>query len=491
MISSLPLCAISFILVSTTVFGAECGSYTIQWINCSTVVPYELLPSTLHCGQLTVPMNYEEPIGDMNNVTLHFAMYRPQNPKGLINFNPGGPNGEVPSNIWELALNTSTAEPLLPLIEYDILGESTFCSPTTEGEFQLLQEAANQYATSCNDQSKPGLIETMSTNVNIQDWNSVRQALGYDEMNFLAESYGTFGAARYAAKYPQHIGRMVLDAVLATGLPNVKLLEWEVESVNNLLLRSDAYCLNDTACPYRKEGKGSIVKAYQEAVAMADGGNSSGVSSSDFRAMAYLNFLDTRPKFPALNQALYDAIHQGNWSAFNYTAYAPYYTPQLMAVLPTVCLDQDLQNHTFAYFESIQADLNAVDRFDMKYVQDLTLVPLCAGWPFKGQPNRKVYSEAAMLLVTADFDLNTPANSTFYERLQLPNTTLVVRHGDDHVSDVEPGPVRNIESEYLASGVLPSATNGTLYTVYPPGCKPGPILNPYDVPVGTVAGDIE
>ncbi len=75
------------------------NAYTpaIQWVDCHKKenVPLSLpqlfsnaditnLPSTLHCGRIVVPMNYEKAIGEGNNITLGLAMYRPKQPKGVI-----------------------------------------------------------------------------------------------------------------------------------------------------------------------------------------------------------------------------------------------------------------------------------------------------------------------------------------------------------------------------------------------------------------------
>lgn len=65
----------------------------IQWVNCTAHVPEPLrgvtiptvLPTNLHCGLLTVPMDYSKPISSSNNITLGFAMRRPENPQGLLN----------------------------------------------------------------------------------------------------------------------------------------------------------------------------------------------------------------------------------------------------------------------------------------------------------------------------------------------------------------------------------------------------------------------
>lgn len=65
----------------------------INWIECERQVPSTLqldkkqlhqLPSTLHCGQIKVPMDYDKPFGWNNTIALGLAMYRPPNPKGVI-----------------------------------------------------------------------------------------------------------------------------------------------------------------------------------------------------------------------------------------------------------------------------------------------------------------------------------------------------------------------------------------------------------------------
>lgn len=67
----------------------------IEWVDCHQYVPSPLflnfpdanvsvVPPTLHCGQLVVPMNYAQPVSETNNITLGLAMYRPQNPKGVL-----------------------------------------------------------------------------------------------------------------------------------------------------------------------------------------------------------------------------------------------------------------------------------------------------------------------------------------------------------------------------------------------------------------------
>lgn len=79
--------------ITPAAFAATTPSYAINWIDCTSNIPQPLqgsslpspLPSTLKCGQLNVPMDHTKPFSETNNITLGFAMRRPENPKGLIN----------------------------------------------------------------------------------------------------------------------------------------------------------------------------------------------------------------------------------------------------------------------------------------------------------------------------------------------------------------------------------------------------------------------
>lgn len=70
---------------------------TIQWADCAENIPIDVAlendinitsatipPSILHCGTLVVPMDYQKPMSEQNNITLGLAMYRPPNPKGVL-----------------------------------------------------------------------------------------------------------------------------------------------------------------------------------------------------------------------------------------------------------------------------------------------------------------------------------------------------------------------------------------------------------------------
>jgi hypothetical protein len=63
------------------------------------------------------------------------------------------------------------------------------CSPSNEASFKSYQATVATYAQSCIDNSTPkGIVAHIGTHETVQDWNSLREALGYEWFHFLAVS---------------------------------------------------------------------------------------------------------------------------------------------------------------------------------------------------------------------------------------------------------------------------------------------------------------
>jgi pimeloyl-ACP methyl ester carboxylesterase len=119
----------------------------------------------------------------------------------------GGPGDEVSSYAWSVALNDSRAAHFTGLEEYDFLAidvRGTFSSnplncsfdgilpsftPQTKDEYNAYLNLAQQAAKFCDANSSPkGIIKHVSSMEVVRDWESLRAALGYEEMHMLAYS---------------------------------------------------------------------------------------------------------------------------------------------------------------------------------------------------------------------------------------------------------------------------------------------------------------
>ncbi|KAJ7684238.1 Alpha/Beta hydrolase protein [Mycena polygramma] len=506
---------------------------TLRWVDCSTHVPQPIqlalnitttfpgpLPATLFCGEMDVPMDYAKPIAADNQITVGFAMNRPKNPAGLLIFHAGGPGVDAVSQAWANALNTSEAGTFAGLEDFDFLAVNTrgiqfsnplnctsntffnnisFAFPSTESEFDAYQTAMGSFIASCANNSSPaGIIQHVGTPEVIQDWDAIRAALGYDKVHLVGVSYGSFVGAAYAAKFPERVGNFILDAVLPHGMTFQDMVTDQVAAINRLLLRADAFCLVDTSCPFHGQGKGSVVKAWETVLARAiqqpipaskcgpGKGCNTPVTPTDLRLGASV-LLRSNPDFPQFNQALNDSLN-GDASLF---AYVPAGDIRDTVVVPLLCSDLKNSDKSFAGFEALSKNSNSSDPAQMIYSQIWQFTYMCSAWPFDAPAPAPFQTQLPIMWVTSDFDLNLPTELTTFAFEQAPNSTLVVRHGDDHVSIDLPNVASHpIEIDFIRTGVFPAARDDALVTVIPPGDKRGAVADPYKVAVGAVAGDM-
>ncbi|OAL39580.1 hypothetical protein AYO20_00977 [Fonsecaea nubica] len=479
------------------------GHPEILWTDCSEHVPpsdvfnatgvdLQHLPSTLKCGLLVVPMDYSKPLSESNNITLGLAMHRPAQPRGVIFFCPGGSDNAV-VHAWNLALNITS--PFIPdfsdLTDYDLMMmdiRGTYSSnplnvsletvlplfnpyPTSQDEFNTAKEIAAAAIQSWVDSSSPpGIVGHVGTREVVQDYNQIRQALGYEKIHFIGASYGSYRALQFAQTYPDSVGHFVLDAVVPHGVCPSQQAENEMAAANRVLLRADAYCQNNSSCPFSGAGKGSVPEAYREIMKTA---SNSSIDTVWAIQATITGLLQDQPDFPqiidliaalSMNISALDALPQQALTAGSIVAYV------------LECGDSPLTT-TFSGF---QKSLNA------------GLALACSAWPFDTAPLVPIRTEIPMLVVTADFDGSAPTEWTTMTMPDIPNGHLVVRHGDDHVSFNLPAESSTaIAKRFLRTGVLPGHSNNTFVTVYASPVKRGPIADPYSVPTGFQAGDVD
>jgi pimeloyl-ACP methyl ester carboxylesterase len=202
----------------------------IAWVAC----PIPELP-TRECGELSVPLDYDEPDG----ATIDLAMVRvpatdPAQRIGSLITNPGGPGG---SGVDGLILTYPALEPLVQerfdYIAFDPRGvglsAAVRCFDSVEertaffaampsvpiGAEQEMarQRAAEELAERCGARNAVVLPHLSTANV-ARDMDLLRQAVGDEQLTYLGSSYGTYLGATYANLFPDRIRAMVLDGVI-------------------------------------------------------------------------------------------------------------------------------------------------------------------------------------------------------------------------------------------------------------------------------------
>jgi pimeloyl-ACP methyl ester carboxylesterase len=189
--------------------------------------------ASLQCASLQVPLDYSRPDG--RKITLALSEVPATAPaakrQGVLLVNPGGPGGPG------LSLAAIVAQGLDPAVaaEYDIVGFDTrgvgssvpslscdpsFFSrarpdyvPTSAAEEQENENRAKMYAADC--EKKYGwLLPYMTTENVARDLDSIRAALGQQQISYFGYSYGTYIGQVYATLFPHRLRRMVLDSTV-------------------------------------------------------------------------------------------------------------------------------------------------------------------------------------------------------------------------------------------------------------------------------------
>ncbi|KAJ6455907.1 Alpha/Beta hydrolase protein [Mycena vitilis] len=518
---------------------ADRTNQTIRWVDCHDKVPDGLqtalnvtgttftgtIPTGLFCGEMDVPMDYTKPFdATTNNITIGFAMNRPAGKSaGLIFHHAGGPGLNAITQAWQNAFNISTA--FEGLDDFDFLAINTrgiqfsnplnlssgvffndipFAFPTSQAEFDQYQAAMKNFVSAAiNDSTPAGIMEHVGTVEVIQDWDAVRAALGYEKASFAGPSYGTFVSLSYATRYPDRVGAFVLDAAIPHGMPFQDMVTFQVGAADRLVQRADAFCLTDSTCPFYGQGNGSVVKAWQTILAQAmkeplaapscgPGKNCiAPVTARDLQQGVPV-LLRANPDFPLFNKALNASLH-GDASLF---AFQPAFDIRESVVTPLLCsdfkLDDDIE--TFAGFNKLSVNSQSSDPLDVVYSQIWQMLLQCTVWPFAVPEHTTLPTALPIMWMTSDFDLNLPTELTTFAWQQAPNSTLVIRHGDDHTSIYNTPPAAvagDLARTFLRTGVMPSPQSNAQVTVLGPeaGGVRGPVPGAYDVPTGAVAGD--
>ncbi|MFD5497431.1 alpha/beta hydrolase [Streptomyces sp. NPDC127091] len=297
----------------------------ITWSACKSMDT----PKDLQCGKITVPVDYAEP--DKGSLDLALARYRGTgDPRGSVVLNFGGPGG---SGVLGLA---HAGKEFMGLTDgYDVVsfdprgvGRSSPVSCGIQATGQALEATGGEgvsdprdvlarlrvVAAECAERSGPVLPHIGTVNV-ARDLDVLREVLGDKKLTYLGFSYGTRLASVYAARFPERVGRLVLDGVDTLTEP---LAEQGLASVRGQQLALDhflTWCTKDIACPFGQDPRGArelavkLVASLDEDPVPTDFGHE--FAGQDL-AGAMAQGLYSRELWPLLQRALAQLMEDGD-----------------------------------------------------------------------------------------------------------------------------------------------------------------------------------
>jgi pimeloyl-ACP methyl ester carboxylesterase len=234
---------------------------TLEWRACA---------DGLTCAWLTVPLDYADPTGP--TIQLRVNRAKATGPaarrQGSLVVNPGGP-GESGLDFTSYLAETVASN---VATEFDIVGfdprgvaksAPITCmtgaqttrwfradgTPDTAAERARLMTLAAGIPRGCLAMS-PEVAQHVGTENTIQDMDVLRQALGDDRLNFLGFSYGTYLGTLFAERFPDRVGRFVLDGAIDPSLDLMQVSRGQSAGFQTAILRFARDCATRPTCPY-------------------------------------------------------------------------------------------------------------------------------------------------------------------------------------------------------------------------------------------------
>ncbi|HEX5742188.1 MAG TPA: alpha/beta hydrolase [Pilimelia sp.] len=191
-----------------------------------------LVKAGAECGTVEAPLDYAAPDGEKVRLAVSRVRHTSAEAdyQGPILVNPGGPGGSglsmsllggrVPDKVgarydW-IGFDPRGVGDSRPALRCDpgYFGyrRPAYVPDGWESEAVNRRRAAD-YAAACG-KAGGSLLRHLKTVDTVRDMETIRRALGVEQINYYGFSYGTYLAQVYATMYPQRIRRMVLDGVV-------------------------------------------------------------------------------------------------------------------------------------------------------------------------------------------------------------------------------------------------------------------------------------
>lgn len=436
---------------------------TVTWTPCGA----------LECANVLAPLDYADPTS--RAVTLSLAR-KPatRTPRlGTLFVNPGGPGGSGKSLVssfddqgleqydivgWDpRGTGDSTPVKCFDAAHTDAMN-SLDSSPDTPAERTALIGAAYAFDRSCWENSGV-LLEHISTIEVARDLDLLRQLMGDDELHYLGYSYGTRIGATYAELFPQHTGRLVLDAAV-----NITENDDVIQAMGfDLALGNFASWCAEQGCTLgatRQEVLDSVTGLFDALdatpIRAGDRALTQSLAVTGVAAMLY----GGKDAWPTLVMMI-AAAQKGNGESLMLAADSLNSRDDkgdygsLFYSLPAVsCLDSDSDKGVLDADAVWQQDQRKAPIFGKYFGPGYT----CALWPVRPAPQLQIRGVGAKPIVVIG---GTGDNATPYQQAvdmanQLDSGVLVTYQGEGHGSyGGKSACVDRIVVDYLVQGTVP------------------------------------
>ncbi len=416
------------------------------------------------CARVQVPLDHANPGSETIEIAL-IQVPADGDPLGSIFINLGGPGGSAINSIRNgFRLDDETmaeynlvgfdprgigqSTPLTCTIDLT-LGPRPDFSPDDPAEAAALDEQAKDLADACAE-TDGELLHSLSTESVVADLDLLRQSVGDETLHYVGLSYGTLIGLRYAERFPQLVGHMVLDGVVDPSFTLIDLLRQQAVAFEQSFLQLDAACGSTLVCP-----DGGLAAAYDRLVErLDDEGPVGGVGSAELE-IATLIAMYSEGLWPRYAEALREAdqgelggverLHDLYVGGISFAAY-----------LAVSCIDSPSPVGIEGWNEVAVELSQLAPRFGATLANELRS---CAHWPTPatGQPAPVTAAGSAPILVLSTTgDAATPVDNATKITDILSSAGLVIVDDQGHTAYSKSSCARQAVRDYFATGEVPS-----------------------------------
>lgn len=452
----------------------------IAWGACDDP---DLVDAGAQCGFLAVPLDYAHPRGAKIQLAVARVVHTAPDSRyqGVMLTNPGGPGGS--------GLGLAAMGPLVPNgagDAYDWIGfdprgvgssvPAISCQPDYFGaprpsyvpRTPALERTwlarTRAYARACAANNGP-LLRHLTTLDSARDMESLRIALGAEQINYYGYSYGTYLGQVYATLHPTRVRRMVLDSTVdprdvwyQTNLDQDVAVERNIKIWFGWLAQYDnAYHLGTAPA--------AVEKLFYRTLHDLDRQPAGGVVGGDEWSDIFLYAGYNQPFWPVLADAFAGWVHEKN-------------SDTLIGLYQAA--DRPGDDNAYAVYNGVQCTDAQWPQSLAKWQRDIWATyqkaqfvtwlnawfnAPCLYWP--APPGKPVHINgkrvASVLLVGETLDAATPFAGSLEVRKLFPRSSLLAKPGGTSHAQSLFVPNECVDAtiaNYLATGALPARKPG-------------------------------
>jgi pimeloyl-ACP methyl ester carboxylesterase len=256
---------------------ARSGAAPIVWGPCREQI---LTRFGGECALVTVPLDHADPAGPTIQLAVSRVLHTKTPYRGVVFTNPGGPGGSgtylavagqfVPHGVgltydWYGVdpRGVGASVPALTCDDHYFEWNRPSYEPSSPKLMRYWRRTTEEYAADCGAAPAAQLLGHVRSTDTVADFETLREAIGAEQITFYGVSYGTYLAQVYATLHPDRIKAMVLDSVLDPDRVFYQVSQDQNRGVERTLGRFFAWIGDHADVFHLGHSKAAVNRAYQ------------------------------------------------------------------------------------------------------------------------------------------------------------------------------------------------------------------------------------